>query len=369
MNREDLIAPQEMVVTLSKAGYVKAQPLAEYQVQKRGGRGRTAAATKEDDYVNGLWSAHSHDWLLCFSSRGRLYWLRVFELPAGGGGSKGKPFVNLLPLEDGERISVVLPVKRFDTGQYVFMATRGGTVKKTLLEDFSRPRAAGIIAVDLRVDDELVGVVLTSGDNDVLLFSDAGRVIRFNEKDVRPMGRGATGVRGMRLVKVGAAADDDENGNGAVLEAEGDSDGAEPLASGAQLIALIVAQDGDILTVSEFGYGKRTPITGFPLRGRGGQGVIAQSLGDKTGKLLGALDVHDRHDLMLISDAGHLIRVRAAEVKTLGRNTQGVRIARPSEGDRLVGLDRVEPDPEAPSDAPSDLPQTPDGGPDAAPST
>jgi len=351
MNREDLIAPQEMVVTLSKAGYVKAQPLAEYQVQKRGGRGRTAAATKEDDYVNGLWSAHSHDWLLCFSSRGRMYWLRVFELPAGGSGSKGKPFNNLLPLEDGERVSVVLPIKRFDTGQFVFMATRGGTVKKTLLEDFSRPRAAGIIAVDLRVDDELVGVVLTSGDNDVLLFSDAGRVIRFNERDVRPMGRGATGVRGMRLVvKAGASEDEDA----ATAETEGESETAEPLASGAKLIALIVAQDGDILTVSEYGYGKRTPIAGFPLRGRGGQGVIAQALNDKTGKLLGALDIHDRHELMLISDAGHLIRVKASEIKQLGRNTQGIRIARPSEGDRLVGLDRIEPEPEIVADVATD---------------
>jgi len=343
LNREDLITPMDMVVTLSKAGYVKAQPLAEYQVQKRGGRGRTAAATKEDDYVNGLWVAHSHDWLLCFSSRGRMYWLRVFELPTGGSGSKGKPFNNLLPLEDGERISVALPIKRFDTGQYVFMATRGGTVKKTPLEDFSRPRTAGIIAVDLRVDDELVGVVLTSGDSDVLLFSDAGRVIRFNEKDVRPMGRGATGVRGMRLVVKAGGSDDDD---GAVLEAEGDSDAAEPIASGAKLIALLVAQDGDILTVSEYGYGKRTAISGFPLRGRGGQGVIAQALSDKSGKLLGALDVNDRHELMLISDAGHLIRVKASEIKQLGRNTQGVRIARPSEGDRLVGLDRIEPEPE-----------------------
>ncbi|WP_295681362.1 DNA gyrase subunit A [uncultured Nevskia sp.] len=343
LNREDLITPMDMVVTLSKAGYVKAQPLSEYQVQKRGGRGRTAAATKEDDYVNGVWVAHSHDWLLCFSSRGRMYWLRVFELPTGGSGAKGKPFNNLLPLEDGERISVALPIKRFDTGQYVFMATRGGTAKKTPLEDFSRPRTAGIIAVDLRVDDELVGVVLTSGESDVLLFSDAGRVIRFNEKDVRPMGRGATGVRGMRLIVKSGASDDDDT---ATVEADREETAAEPIASGAKLIALIVAQEGDILTVSEFGYGKRTPIAGFPLRGRGGQGVIAQALSEKSGRLLGALDINDRHELMLISDAGHLIRVKASEVKQLGRNTQGVRVARPSEGDRLVGLDRIEPEPE-----------------------
>ncbi|WP_022977016.1 DNA gyrase subunit A [Nevskia ramosa] len=367
LNREDLITPMDMVVTLSKAGYVKAQPLSEYQVQKRGGRGRTAAATKEDDYVNGVWVAHSHDWLLCFSSRGRMYWLRVFELPTGGSGAKGKPFNNLLPLEDGERISVALPIKRFDTGQYVFMATRGGTVKKTPLEDFSRPRTAGIIAVDLRVDDELVGVVLTSGESDVLLFSDAGRVIRFNEKDVRPMGRGATGVRGMRLIVKSGASDDDDT---ATVEADGEEAAAEPIASGAKLIALIVAQEGDILTVSEFGYGKRTPIAGFPLRGRGGQGVIAQALSEKSGRLLGALDINDRHELMLISDAGHLIRVKASEVKQLGRNTQGVRVARPSEGDRLVGLDRIEPEPDAVNesdDVQAAEPSNPEDGKNAAP--
>jgi DNA gyrase subunit A len=343
--REDLIAPQEMVVTLSHQGYVKAQPQSEYQAQRRGGRGKTAATTKDDDYVTALWAAHSHDWLLCFSSRGKLYWLRVFELPAGSSGSRGKPFVNLLPLEDGERISVALPVKGFDTGQYVFMATRRGTVKKTPLADFSRPRTAGIIAVDLRVDDELVGVALTSGDKDVLLFSDAGRVIRFSETDVRPMGRGASGVRGMRLVRVGEAAD--ESAEGEVLEAETEAESSEDLlpdTGAARVIALLVAGAEDIMTVSEYGYGKRTALDQFPRRGRGGQGVIAQSLSDKTGRLVGALAISDEHDVMLISDAGHLIRVRGAEIKRLGRNTQGVRVARPAEGDRLVGLDRVAPE-------------------------
>ncbi|MBX6420534.1 MAG: DNA gyrase subunit A [Nevskia sp.] len=346
LNREDLIAPQEMIVTLSHQGYVKAQPLSEYQVQHRGGRGRAAATTKEDDYVQGLWSAHTHDWLLCFSSRGRLYWLRVFELPAGGSGARGKPFVNLLPLEEGERISTVLPVKSFETGQYVFMATRRGTVKKTPLAEFARPRAAGIIAVDLRVDDELVGAALTSGENDILLFSDAGRVIRFSEKDVRPMGRGATGVRGMRLVKAFAGAEEEDGGaNAEATEAEGEGLPAESEnGHGARVIALIVARQGDILTVSEQGYGKRTPIAQFPLRGRGGQGVIAQALSDKTGRLIGAVEVDDSHDVMLISDGGRLIRVAAAEIKQLGRNTQGVRVARPVDGDRLVGLDRIIPD-------------------------
>jgi len=346
LNREDLIAPQEMIVTLSHQGYVKAQPLSEYQVQHRGGRGRAAATTKEDDYVQGLWSAHTHDWLLCFSSRGRLYWLRVFELPAGGSGARGKPFVNLLPLEEDERISTVLPVKSFETGQYVFMATRRGTVKKTPLAEFARPRAAGIIAVDLRVDDELVGAALTSGENDILLFSDAGRVIRFSEKDVRPMGRGATGVRGMRLVKAFAGAEEEDGGaNAEATEAEGEGLPAESEnGHGARVIALIVARQGDILTVSEQGYGKRTPIAQFPLRGRGGQGVIAQALSDKTGRLIGAVEVDDSHDVMLISDGGRLIRVAAAEIKQLGRNTQGVRVARPVDGDRLVGLDRIIPD-------------------------
>ena len=341
LNREDLIAPQDMIVTLSHQGYVKSQPVSEYQVQKRGGRGRNAAATKEDDYVHGLWSAHSHDWLLCFSSRGRLYWLRVFELPAGSAGSRGKPFVNLLPLEEGERITTVLPVKGFDTGQFVFMATRRGTVKKTPLLDFSRPRAAGIIAVDLRVDDALVGVALTSGESDILLFSDAGRVIRFNETDVRPMGRGATGVRGLRLVKSSQAEDEEVADSDA--DSEPDVDSVASVVN-AQVIALIVARQGGILTVSEQGYGKRTPIEQFPLRGRGGQGVIAQALSEKTGSLIGAIEVEDGHDVMLISDSGRLIRVSAAEIKTLGRNTQGVRVVRPSEGDRLVGLERISPE-------------------------
>ena len=369
LNREDLIAPQEMIVTLSHQGYVKSQPQSEYQVQRRGGRGKTAATTKDDDYVQGLWSAHTHDWLLCFSSRGRLYWLRVFELPAGNSGARGKPFVNLLPLEEGERITTVLPVKTFDTTQYVFMATRRGTVKKTPLVDFSRPRAAGIIAVDLRVDDALVGVALTSGENDILLFSDAGRVIRFNEKGVRPMGRGATGVRGMRLVKAGAAEEEEVvPAEGEVESADGEGEAAASAAA-VRVIALIVARQGDILTVSEQGYGKRTPIDGFPLRGRGGQGVIAQALSDKTGNLIGAVEVDDTHDIMLISDGGRLIRVQAKEVKTLGRNTQGVRVVRPSDGDRLVSLDRMTPDtageeggetpPEGAADAPDSAPGTP----------
>jgi len=251
------------------------------------------------------------------------------------------------------------------------MATRRGTVKKTPLVDFSRPRAAGIIAVDLRVDDALVGVALTNGENDILLFSDAGRVIRFNEKDVRSMGRGATGVRGMRLLKSGAAEDEEAVAVDGEAEVEAEAEGESTAAAAvvAHIIALIVARQGDILTVSEQGYGKRTPIDSFPLRGRGGQGVIAQALSDKTGDLIGAVEVDDTHDIMLISDGGRLIRVAAKEIKTLGRNTQGVRVARPTDGDRLVSLDRMTPEVEVeagvgepgegPADGPSETP--PDG--------
>lgn len=335
--REDLITPQDMVVTLSHEGYVKSQPLEEYQAQKRGGRGKSATSMKDQDFIDRLWVVHTHDWLLCFSSLGRVYKLRVFELPTGSRGSRGRPFVNLLPLEDGEKISAVLPIKQFDSGQYVFMATRLGTVKKTPLDAYANIRSNGIIAVDLRIDDELVAVALTSGESEVMLFSDAGRVIRFNEKDVRSMGRTATGVRGMRLVRA------DEAGDEGPADDAADADEAAPLSSGARVIAMIVAADrGDIFTVSELGYGKRTPIDQYPLRGRGGMGVIAQSLTTKTGALVGAIQVEEGHELMLISNGGTLIRTRASEISQLSRNTQGVRIMRPVNGDLLVGLDRIE---------------------------
>ncbi|ULQ46453.1 DNA gyrase subunit A [Flagellatimonas centrodinii] len=332
--REDLITPQDMVVTLSHEGYVKALPLEEYQAQKRGGRGRMATVNKGEDFVDRLWVAHSHDTLLCFSSRGKCYKLRVFELPSGSRGSRGKPFNNILPLEQGEKINAVLAIKSFEDGRYVFMATRRGTVKKTPLEAFQNVRSNGIIAVDLRMDDELIGVALTSGEDHVLLFSDAGRVIRFKEGDVRSMGRGATGVRGMRLIRASSEIEE-----GAADEVEVDDDG--PAALPARVIAMIVGETGfDILTVSSQGYGKRTPIEQFPLRGRGGQGVIAQSLNDKTGDLVGAVAVNDGHQIMLITEAGTLIRTRAVEVRVAGRNTQGVRVMRPDPGDQIVGIDR-----------------------------
>ncbi|WP_028079036.1 DNA gyrase subunit A [Solimonas soli] len=348
---EDLIAPRDMVVTLSHEGYVKGVALDEYQAQKRGGRGKIAATTKDEDFVDRLWVAHSHDTLLCFSSLGKCYKLRVFELPSGSRGSRGKPFNNLLPLESGEKINAVLPVKGFgvedenaeaavegvERGPYIFMATRRGTVKKTALAAFQNVRSNGIIAVDLRVDDELVGVALTHGDNDIILISDAGRAIRFHEGDVRAMGRGATGVRGMRLLKAFAGSEE-ENG---VEEAVELADAGDDNGDGARVIALIVAEAGDILTVSELGYGKRTPIDQFPRRGRGGQGVIGQALSDKTGRLIGAVTVDDNHEVMLISESGVLIRFKTTDVRTMGRNTQGVRLMRPQDGDRLVGVDRI----------------------------
>ncbi|MGQ0530046.1 MAG: DNA gyrase subunit A [Panacagrimonas sp.] len=360
MAREDLIPPQDMVVTLSHEGYVKAVPLAEYQAQKRGGRGKLAAATKEEDFIDRIWSAHSHDWLLCFGSTGKVYKLRVFELPVGSRGSRGRPFVNLLPLEAGEKISAVLPIQSFgrdladvesaegeavdnSAGPFIFMATRLGTVKKTPLSAFANIRSNGIIAVDLRVDDALVGVALTTGSSDVLLFSDAGRVIRFNETDVRKMGRTATGVRGMRLIKRSEGTDENAAEDAADAVESGEAvDDLAPIAAEAQIIALIVADGGEILTVSEYGYGKRTPIEQFPRRGRGGQGVIAQALSDKTGNLVGAVEVQDNDEVMLISEAGNLIRFKTSDVRTMSRNTQGVRLMRPVDGDRLVGLDRVE---------------------------
>jgi DNA gyrase subunit A len=348
--REDLIPPQDMVVTLSHEGYVKAMALDEYQSQKRGGRGKLATATKEEDFVDSLWVAHSHDTLLCFSSLGKTYKLRVFELPSGSRGSRGRPFVNLLPLEPNEKINAVLPIKGFANGEFanrfIFMATRRGTVKKTPLEAFANIRSNGIIAVDLRADDELVGVALTAGESDILLFSDAGRVIRFNEKDVRSMGRGATGVRGMRLVRASEAADES---SGAEDTAPIVDDAVEEalVEVAARVIALIVAKQGDILTISETGYGKRTPIEQFPLRGRGGMGVIAQALSDKSGNLIGAIEVEDGHQVMLISESGNLIRFKTTDVRTMGRNTQGVRLMRPVDGDRLVSVDRIEAEDEA----------------------
>ncbi|MBM4198342.1 MAG: DNA gyrase subunit A, partial [Gammaproteobacteria bacterium] len=308
---EDLIEPQDVVVTLSHAGYAKSQPLAEYQTQRRGGRGKTATTVKDEDYIEKLFVAHTHDTLLCFSNRGRVYWLRVFELPQAGRGARGKPLVNLMPLEDGERINALLPIKQFDDEHFVFMATSHGTVKKTPLSAYSRPRPSGIIAVDLRDGDRLVGVGLTDGKRDIILCSSGGKAIRFNEDEVRAMGRDATGVRGIRL---------------------GD---------GQEVISLVVVGDGLILTASENGYGKLTPLEDFPLHGRGGQGVIALQTTDRNGATVAALQVQGEDEIMMISSGGTLVRTGVAEISIVGRNTQGVRLIRLEEGERLVSVEGI----------------------------
>ncbi|MEM6512817.1 MAG: DNA gyrase C-terminal beta-propeller domain-containing protein, partial [Pseudomonadota bacterium] len=302
----------DVVVTLSHGGYAKSQPIDVYQAQKRGGRGRSATKVKDEDFVDKLVIANSHDTILCFSSRGKLYWLKVYQVPQASRGSRGKPIVNLLPLEDGERINAILPVNEYLEGSFVFMATSGGTVKKTPLTQFSRPRASGIIAVDLRDDDKLVDVAITNGDAEVLLVASSGKSIRFHESDVRPMGRGAAGVRGIKLP------------------------------DGHEVIGLSVAADGLILTATENGYGKRTPMTDFPLQGRGGQGVIAIQTTERNGRTVGSLLVQDDDEIMLISSNGTLVRTAVDDISVTGRNTQGVRLIRLESGQRLVGLARIE---------------------------
>jgi DNA gyrase subunit A len=312
LTTEDLIEPQDVVVTLSHAGYAKSQPLTEYQTQRRGGRGKTATAVKDEDFVEKLFVAHTHDTVLCFSNRGKVYWLKVYELPQAGRGARGKPMVNLLPLGEGEKINALLPVKQYDEQHFVFMATRAGTVKKTPLASFSRPRSTGIIAVDLVDNDRLVGVAITDGEREVVLVSSGGKAIRFHESEVRHMGREAAGVRGIRL-------------------------GAEQ-----SLIALIVVGDGHVLTASASGYGKLTPLADFPPHGRGGQGVIALQTSDRNGDTVAALQVMAGQEIMLISSTGTLVRTAVEGISVQGRNTQGVRLIRLGEGERLVGIERIE---------------------------
>jgi len=310
---EDLIAPQDVVVTLSHGGYAKAQPVSEYRAQGRGGRGKSATAVKDEDFVDKLFVANTHDTLLCFSSRGQLYWLKVYRLPQAGRGSRGKPIVNLLPLEDGERITAVLPIREYEEDRFVFMATASGTVKKTPLVAFSRQRAAGIIAIGLDEGDRLVGVAITDGARDVILCTSGGKAIRFPEGDVRAMGRTAAGVRGIRV----------------------------PL--GEDVISLIIPDpDGLILTASENGFGKLTTEGEFPVHGRGGQGVIAMQTSERNGRLVAATQVATSDELMFMSSSGTLVRTRAEEISVLGRNTQGVRLIRLDDGERLIGVEPVE---------------------------
>ncbi len=310
---EDLIPEEDVVVTLSHGGYAKARPVAAYQAQRRGGRGRAAARVKNEDFIDQLFIANSHDTLLCFSSRGKAYWLKVYQVPQAGPGSRGRPIVNLLPLAEDERINAVLPVKEYAEDRYVVFATSKGTVKKTPLTAFSRPRANGIIAVELRHDDRLIGAEITDGEQDIMLFARSGKAIRFPEGDVRPMGRTAAGVRGLRL-----SGDDDE------------------------VIALTIPREPMLLIATENGYGKRTALEDFPAQGRSGQGVIAIQTTERNGRAVGALQVSDEDEIMLISSGGTLVRTPTAEVSVMGRNTQGVRLIRLDKEDRLVGLERVE---------------------------
>ena len=313
LDTEDLITPTDMVVTLSHTGYIKSQPLSEYRSQRRGGRGKQATATKEDDWVDQLFIANTHDFLLCFSDRGRLYWLKVWEVPQGTRTSRGRPIVNMFPLIDGEKITVILPVKAFTDDQTVFMATSRGTVKKTPLTDFSNPRKAGIIAVSLDEGDYLIGAELTDGQHDVMLFSNAGKAVRFQENDVRPMGRNARGVRGMSL---------------------------EP---DQEVIAMLAASDESrsVLTATEKGYGKRTPIAEYTRHGRGTKGMIAIQTSERNGKVVSAVLVSPTDDIMLITNSGVLVRTRVDEIREMGRATQGVTLISVDDGSRLSGVRRV----------------------------
>ncbi|MGO2304808.1 MAG: DNA topoisomerase (ATP-hydrolyzing) subunit A [Providencia sp.] len=318
INIEDLINQENVVVTLSHQGYVKYQPLTDYEAQRRGGKGKSAARIKEEDFIERLLVANTHDTILCFSSRGRLYWMKVYQLPEASRGARGRPIVNLLPLEQNERITAILPVREYEDGYFVFMATASGTVKKTPLQDFSRPRNGGIIAVNLNEGDELIGVDLTNGSNEVMLFSAQGKVVRFAEDAVRAMGRTATGVRGIKLVN------DDK------------------------VVSLIIPRgEGHILTVTENGYGKRTAEEEYPTKSRATQGVISIKVSERNGHVVGAIQADDADQIMMITDAGTLVRTRVSEVSVVGRNTQGVTLIRTAENEKVVGLQRVaEPEPE-----------------------
>jgi DNA gyrase subunit A len=309
---EDLITEEDVVVTLSHEGYAKSQPLDVYQAQRRGGKGKAATATKDKDFVEKLFVANTHDTILCFSSRGKCYWLKVYELPQAGRNARGRPMVNLLPLEQGERINAILPIRDYDEDKFVFMATASGTVKKTPLTDFSRPRSSGIIAVDLREDDQLIGVDITDGESSIMLFTSAGKAIRFDETSVRAMGRTACGVRGVKL-------------------------GEQQ-----RVISLIIANDGDVLTVTENGFGKRTPLEQFPVKGRAGMGVISIKTSERNGDQIGAVRVMEDDEIMLITDGGTLVRTRVADVSQMSRDTQGVKMISLTKKEKLIGIERIE---------------------------
>jgi DNA gyrase subunit A len=311
LSAEDLITEEDMVVTMSHEGYVKAQPLSDYRAQRRGGRGKQAAVTKEEDFIERLIVANTHDTILCFSSSGKVYWLKVYELPVASRTARGKPFVNMLPLEEGERIHAILPIREFDENHFIVMATTSGTVKKVALSEFERPRPSGKIAIELRDDDRLVDVAITNGQREVMLFSSDGKAVCFYESDVRPMGRNAAGVRGMTLQE------------------------------GQQVVGMIIATEGTVLNITENGFGKRTRFDEFPRHRRGGQGVIAIRTSTRNGAVVGALLVGEQDEIMLITNAGTLVRTRVAEIPVLGRSTQGVTVIRLNPGEKVVGIDRI----------------------------
>jgi DNA gyrase subunit A len=311
LSDEDLITEEDMVVTMSHEGYVKSQPLSDYKAQRRGGRGKSATQTKEQDFVDKLIVANTHDTILCFSSLGKVYWLKVYQLPVASRAARGKPFVNLLPLEQGEKISAMLPIREFTDNKFIFMATSAGTVKKTPLKEFERQRTNGKIAIDLREDDTLVGVAVTDGQQNVLLFSSDGKAVCFNEEDVRSMGRTASGVRGIRLQE------------------------------GQKVISLIIAAEGMVLNVTENGFGKRTKLEEFTCHKRGGQGLIAIQTTARNGAVVGAVLVNDHDEIMLITDGGTLVRTKVDGISVVGRNTQGVTIIKPDKNEKVIGVDRI----------------------------
>jgi DNA gyrase subunit A len=317
ISMEDLINEEDVVLTLSHEGYVKYQPLTEYEAQRRGGKGKAATKMKDEDFIERLWVANTHDTILCFSTRGRIYWMKVYQLPLASRASRGKPIVNLLPLEEDERITAILPTRDYPEDKFVVMATKNGTIKKTPLPEYSRPRNGGIIALNLVEGDELIGVDITDGNGDIMLFSDAGKVVRFAEEQVRSMGRTATGVRGIRL-------EEDQ-----------------------RVVSLIVPreyedQEAAVLTVTENGYGKRTPLTEYPAKSRATKGVVSIKVSERNGSVVGAMEVIDGNEIMLISNKGTLVRTRVNEVSTVGRNTQGVRLIRTGDDEKVVGLQRID---------------------------
>ena len=345
INIEDLIAQEDVVVTLSHAGYVKYQPLSDYEAQRRGGKGKSATKMKEDDFIEKLLVANTHDTILCFSSRGRLYQLKVYQLPQASRGARGTPIVNILPLvkEENERITAILPIPNgeFSADKFIFMATASGVVKKVTLDAFSNVRSSGLIALKLREGDELIGVDITNGESEIMLFSAQGRVVRFEEKAVRAMGRTATGVRGIKLATTEISSEEIEEAEIVDLENEEAEESAVNLNTDKVVSLVIPHNEGEILTVTQNGFGKRTALSEYPIKSRATKGVVSIKVNERNGKVVAAVQVEEADQIMLITDAGTLVRTRVAEVSLVGRNTQGVRIIRTADDESVVSLERV----------------------------